>query len=344
MFLLSCLILAFGVIVAVAYRRRWEWTGFTRRSGGAADAANSPKTLWNWLELLLVPAGIAIALFALNNAQSGREQRRADRRAAVDRSIAAERIRADILHTYLQQMSNLLLDRGLLKADWNGPLVNFAQTLTLTVFHQLDGRRKGEVLQFLANTGLIKPPRPKIDLTRADLRHVDAHERSFSALDVENADLRGADFRRAAIYDSSFSFADLERDDFSFALLQGVTMDGANLARADFRYSWVSPASFEVACLASVTFSHAKIEGSSFQGAIGDRVDFTRAGLHHVDFRRDREVDAPTALTHLRLEGVVLDGTALPAPWEPRRQPSSSARNGAQCGPEYNTKSRSRAP
>ena len=54
------------------------WTGF------------AGKTLWNWLELLVIPLALAAVAFGLNYFANERDQRREDQRAARERAIAAD--------------------------------------------------------------------------------------------------------------------------------------------------------------------------------------------------------------------------------------------------------------
>src|SRR4051812_11749209 len=78
----------FGLFVWLAYRAGWPWTGFA--------GSQSRKTLWDWLDLLLIPVGIVIVGFGLSVAQSDRERRQEATRAAREQHIAAERRRTDL--------------------------------------------------------------------------------------------------------------------------------------------------------------------------------------------------------------------------------------------------------
>ena len=48
------------VVIAAAYRLRWAWTGFLGQPAMAASSPQ-PKTLWDWLNMLLLPCAVAIA-------------------------------------------------------------------------------------------------------------------------------------------------------------------------------------------------------------------------------------------------------------------------------------------
>ena len=148
----------------VAYRRDWQWTGLPADPGdGTPESRPRPaKTLWDWLQLFIVPLVLALAAFGLNAAQVDRdrkqEQRRAaqerrleERRAANDRASAEDRAREETLTTYLQEMSDLMTPGGRTTADTQ----TLAQTLTLVALRRLDGARKGLVVQFLYEAALI---------------------------------------------------------------------------------------------------------------------------------------------------------------------------------------------
>src|SRR4051794_38136507 len=73
---------AFVAFVASAYRLGWQWTGLAREQPWPAANGRPAKTLWDWLQLLIIPAGLALVLLALSSAQAHREnQREADRSA-----------------------------------------------------------------------------------------------------------------------------------------------------------------------------------------------------------------------------------------------------------------------
>ena len=177
-------VLVAGVaFVVAAYRREWDWTGFTgvQRAQDATEDTRQSKTLWDWMQLLVVPLALAVVGFGFNAAQSEREHQReerrtrvdrelADRRADTDRSIAADNRREDTLQAYLHQMSDLMLQRKLLRSRVGSEEQVLARTLTLTALRRLDGERRGLLVRFISEARLIRRPRPKVDLAGADLR------------------------------------------------------------------------------------------------------------------------------------------------------------------------------
>lgn len=99
---------------------------------------------------------LAGAAFALSAAQDARQQAQENERAARDRAIAAGARQDEALQTYLQEMSDLILQNGLAKSRANAEVRSVAHSVTLTVLNRLDGRRKGLVLQFLAQAKLLR--------------------------------------------------------------------------------------------------------------------------------------------------------------------------------------------
>lgn len=126
------------------------------------------KTLWNWMELLIIPAVLAGGAYFLNRAERNNE-----------RQIETDRQQEVALQSYLDRMADLLLKENLLTSESN-QVRHVARTRALAVLRGLDSRRKALVLQFLREANLATPPNSIIDLKDAPL---------------QNADLRGADFQ-----------------------------------------------------------------------------------------------------------------------------------------------------
>ena len=104
------------------------------------------KTLWDWLELLIIPLVLAGGGFYLNRSEHN-----------TDREIATDRQKEQALQTYLDHMADLLLKEDLRNSE-NEEVRNVARTRTLTVLRGLDKKRKGVILKFLyeAETSLLR--------------------------------------------------------------------------------------------------------------------------------------------------------------------------------------------
>src|SRR5215208_5840793 len=97
-------------------------------------------TLWQWLDLLIIPAVLAIGgyLFARSENQAAQ-------------GVAESRAQDEALQAYLDKMSQMLTDRErpLRSAQPGDDLSTVARAQTLTVLLKLDGARKGILLRFL---------------------------------------------------------------------------------------------------------------------------------------------------------------------------------------------------
>jgi hypothetical protein len=277
----SAVALLVAVFIVAAYRRRWEWTGF---AGSAAEGRES-KTLWDWLQLLVIPLALAAVAFVLNIAQSSREQQREDQRANIAQILALDQRREDALAAYLRQMSDLLLQHKL-SSPSRGRVLTVARTFTLSVLPRLDGKRKGQVLQFLAESRLVDttdPTSPVLNLDGADLRAVVLHDVFIHGV-FRGADMRGADFRDASLYEADLARTKLGRAHFDGAQLRGVSLFAADLRRASFRRALIDGGDFDSACLTRVSFNDAYVSGTFFRDTGGKHIDLSHAELHSVDF------------------------------------------------------------
>ena len=103
------------------------------------------KTLWDWLQLLIVPAILIGVTFAWSASQTRSDNKREDRRSQ-DATLQA----------YLDQMSRLMLHENLLTSKReDDPVRAVARTVTLTALRRLDGERRSEVVRFLSEAKLV---------------------------------------------------------------------------------------------------------------------------------------------------------------------------------------------
>src|ERR687889_1963320 len=80
------------------------------------------KTVWNWLELLIVPLALAVIGLWFTTQQETRQQQIENQRAEAERELAQQRAQDESLQAYLDQMSQLILDRQLLEIEQGNPV------------------------------------------------------------------------------------------------------------------------------------------------------------------------------------------------------------------------------
>src|SRR5207253_3743844 len=117
------------------------------------------KTLWDWLQLLIIPLALAVIALLFNLANSRTERQIAKQRYEQDQQITKQRYeqdqlialdkqREDLLQAYLDRMSELLLEKQLRSSEVGAEVRNVERVLTVTVLNQLDARRIGYVFAF----------------------------------------------------------------------------------------------------------------------------------------------------------------------------------------------------
>jgi uncharacterized protein YjbI with pentapeptide repeats len=204
------------------------WTGF----GTQYPNTPSAKTLWDWMELLIVPVVLALAAIWFNQKMRNN-----------DSKIAEERLREEILQDYFDRMSDLLLKQNLYKADKNDDVRFIARARTLSIFRQLDGNRKGIVLGFLHSVRLIQCKQndkweiiefPVIGLIGADLSglSVSMLGGNLSSAYLDNLFLQDTDLEKANLYHADLSGSSLVSVWLIGANLENAKLNGANLQLA----------------------------------------------------------------------------------------------------------------
>jgi hypothetical protein len=164
-----------------------NWTGVNEISQPKKSTPDirREKTLWDWLQLLVVPAAVAGVGLWFTWAQSNREQRLENERQQREQAVEDQRTQDDALQAYLEYMGELVVDKNLRSASSDASAAVIARARTLTVLNRLHNshtsverghnkdRRKRSVLQFLYESQLINKGLPVIDLSHANLSNAD---------------------------------------------------------------------------------------------------------------------------------------------------------------------------
>jgi uncharacterized protein YjbI with pentapeptide repeats len=285
-----------------------QWLGISEERWTKADGEEirPPKTVWDFLQLLIVPAVLILLGFAFSAYQAARDDEREDERAKQAATLARAVRMDETLQDYLTQMGGLILDEQLGRNREAGDGVrDVAQTLTLTVLRRLNGSRKGEVVRFLADANLVNDPEPTIALRDADLRGAELRGASLPDVVFDAADLRGARFDDSVLDLTRFEGARLSRASFAGASLAGVDFTLADLRHASFARAQMTSrrtfhgdeqrVDFGGACISAAVFSRGDTRGARFEGAEGVRVRFDAARVDSGDLARALLVDVEPA-------------------------------------------------
>jgi uncharacterized protein YjbI with pentapeptide repeats len=289
-------------LVILGYFFNWDWTGLN-----ATDFSSTPqnitrtivyqpsKTLWDWLQLLGVLAVPVVVGFGAVWFTT--------RQGKVADAENKDNQRETALQAYIDKMSELLLHENLRKSKPEDEVRNVARVRTLTVLSRLDGKRKGSVLQFLHESGLINRDNSIVglvgvdlrgadmsviflvnsDLSFADLSNANLSSTLISSTNLLNTNLRDANMRKAILDDSDLYEADLSGANLSKASLRDTSLEkanliGANLYGADLKGANLKFAGLNGANLVETYFREANLKGADLSGA-----DLRKSTLWNAD-------------------------------------------------------------
>jgi hypothetical protein len=103
------------------------------------------KTLWDWLQLLLIPIVLAFVAYAFNSYQ-----------ASTSQQIEDKSQQEQVVDSYLNQMSTILLKYNIHDSKPGDPIRALAQAYTLTALDRVDSGHKNIIILFLYRADLLK--------------------------------------------------------------------------------------------------------------------------------------------------------------------------------------------
>jgi uncharacterized protein YjbI with pentapeptide repeats len=284
------------------------------------------KTLWDWLQLLIVPVVLSLITVVFAWQQDIRQDQIESKRANAERELARERAQDEALQAYLSQMSSLLLEKDLRESPKDSEARTLARARTLTVLSRLNSDRKARLLQFLYEAGLLHKENRVIDLTGAYLSGIDLHfsnlsggspfliaasagfrtDKPSNAANLRGAILRDANLEDAVLSDTDLIEADLSEADLSHADLGGADLFTANLQEANLSNAHLAGADLSFARLKGADLSKADLTKEIWESRGGTTVPHARndADMSYADLKNADLSDA-------NLSGAKLTDTDL---------------------------------
>lgn len=278
--ILAC-VFVIGLLVAIigGYLFNWSWTGLAPYTPPSKDSNfQRGKTLWDWLQLLIIPLVLAVGGFMLSQMQKNSEQK-----TTIDDQREAA------LQSYIDKISELLLEHhlGELKPEYQG-VCEIARARTLAVLPRLDKDRKRSILLFLYESNLIRKGEAIINLSEADFSGIDLSGNHLKNINLDHTNFRGANLKGVWFYGASFEKADLTEADLSGGRVVGCrliettlidtnfsetrflnnSMPGANLRGAN-----LSKADLPGIYLGQVDLAQVNLSGANLKGATGVPID-----------------------------------------------------------------------
>ena len=292
-----------AVLWLSTHRQNLEWTG----SGRAVLTLLGTKTIWDWMDLLLLPLVLAGGVLLLNLSRRRVERQRSEEQASLDREIASDQQKEEAVQAYFDRIADLLLKDKLSKFSPE-EVKTVARIRTLTILRGLDPGRKGRVIMFLRDSGLIERE-AVIDLCGADLSGASAVFASLGRVNIGEANLRGADLHGANLGKSFLGGTNLQGANLAGANLAGADLFEANLCGADLSYARLNGANLNGADLRGCKLNEANLSDADLSGVNLSVGDLIRANLRGAKLEGARLAGAN--LSQADLSGTQLTKTDL---------------------------------
>jgi uncharacterized protein YjbI with pentapeptide repeats len=269
------------------------------------------KTVWDWLSLLGVPLTLFFLGAWLQQEQQERarklseeQEERAKKFAEEQRDIADNETKEEVLQTYFDRLSVLLIDRNLiaLSNKSNSPKITSislsnksnsstitpeeqelldssldvirARTLSILRRFKNDAERKTSVIKFLIETEIIG--KSKLNLSEANLE----------GANLEGAYLKGAYLLYANLFNAYLFNANLYRANLWGASLKGAFLLMANLSEANLSWAFLSGANLQGASLLMANLSGSNLSGAKFSWANLSGANLSEANLSGANLER----------------------------------------------------------
>jgi hypothetical protein len=202
------------------------WTGFQYLV--KSEQGFSYRTLWDWLDLLIIPLVLVIGGWLLASA---------DKEAAQKTEQSNQR--QNILNSFIEKISSFVLVEDFRNPKKNSEIIQIARALITSTFRQLDPERKSEALQVIYELHLIDKG-PIINLFGVDFDKINLERAPILGAEIKGAYFRKACLKNANLQGSIFLGSDFSRADFRGANLKHTdlsetTLDGANFSSCDLR-------------------------------------------------------------------------------------------------------------
>jgi hypothetical protein len=232
--------LALIFLLAILFPRVFpSWLGTSPLLNDQGEVIYPGKSIWDLVQLLIVPLMLAVVAYMFNSTQAQRE-----------RELAERRNQEEVLETFIHNMSELILEHDLMHAGQKSPTGILARTMIRTSVYRVSPAKKSAMVRFLKEAGLIDGPESVVSVAGCDFREARLGKMNLASTNLANANLMNAVLREtsgsmANFTEANLSSADLEgadlrdskfvRANLAGANLRGANLEGGKLVKADLR-------------------------------------------------------------------------------------------------------------
>lgn len=207
--------------IGLSAHKFWKYIGFEN------------KTMWDWLKLIIAGAVPVVVAYYGQQIQIQAQ------------TIANDEKHQEILSSYLEDITELLLEKNLRQSATDSEVQMVARIKTLNTVRRLDGESKGQLLKFLYEADLIG--KCQIDRNRLivldknkDCQQAILHFKNASldrtsvpsAILFPGIDLRGAELSQAFLVGTDLTNAQLQEANLKEASLDRALLNDADLTSA----------------------------------------------------------------------------------------------------------------
>lgn len=293
-------LLLFLLLILLAFFIWWgydqTWTGFNYAP--ETPGYRPTKLLWDWLELLIVPIVLTLLGLLFNYTQKRTEIEIASKKEIHEREIEDDKNQEATLRQYLEQMNDLVFNKGLTSPTPTANVLGIARIITLTTLRRINSERAGVILRYLYEAKLLDADDLKVDISGIRLRKiklwkqidkinfqgVEFHESDFTGCELSNCNLNNSKFYRCNFRNANLINSSVEKTEFTMSDLTRANLSGVNGRHTDFSYSILIETKFNNAILQESEFFQTELFRTRFCDADLTSAIFANTILDHVNF------------------------------------------------------------
>jgi uncharacterized protein YjbI with pentapeptide repeats len=200
-----------------------------------------------------------------------------ERRTQEARDLEAQRASESALQNYLEVVGELLIEKPLRRARPGDNLSTVLRAQTLSVLEGLVPNRKGILLQFLYESGLIHQDKQVVSLEGANLRGANLIGVNLVAANLNGVNLNGAHLFRVNLNGANLRGANLWGADLRGVNLIGANLVGVKLFEADLQGAILRASNFELANFLGADLNQADLTHA--QGVTNEQLEQQASSL-----------------------------------------------------------------
>jgi uncharacterized protein YjbI with pentapeptide repeats len=238
------------------------------------------KTIWDVLELLIIPATLAIVAAFLDKVERKADRENANKKAEVDREISKENQQEASLQSFYDVLTRLLLEYKLRQSKDDDGVKKIATVKTISTIETLNINRKNKLLIFLCELGLLDD-----DFRWETGVCISLDNAVLDGCDFSNMFLEKAEFKLAHLEDANFENAEMQYCIFERANLKGAILQWANFDSSNLEFANLQEANLVGAHLEKVRLQDANLQNANLEGAHLKGANLQRANLIGANFK-----------------------------------------------------------